>query len=52
MADRLVITKCDLVPAAQLESLRERLAALNPGARIIESRNGDIGPALVFDTGL
>lgn len=37
VADRLVITKADLAPAAQTE---ERLRALNPGARLIRSHNG------------
>jgi G3E family GTPase len=37
VADRLVISKVDLAPAEQIAALRERLAALNPAADIIES---------------
>ena len=35
MADRLVLTKTDLAPAADLAALADRLRAINPSARLI-----------------
>ncbi|MDB5642619.1 MAG: GTP-binding protein, partial [Hyphomicrobiales bacterium] len=52
VADRLVLSKTDLLPDAPLRiaSLRNRLAALNPAARLIEAQ--DASAANLFDTGL
>lgn len=48
VADTLVLTKTDLAPAD--EKLRERLAALNPSAKIIDARAPDFDVrALVLD---
>ena len=48
VADRIVITKLDLAPAdASLAALRGRLAALNPGADIVEGSAG-LDPKSVF----
>jgi G3E family GTPase len=44
-ADTLVVTKTDLGPAA---SLHERLARLNPAARVLEASFGDVEPDLLF----
>ena len=52
VADRIVITKVDRAPARSITALRARLAALAPGARIVESALGDVDAALLFDTGL
>ena len=52
VADRLVITKADLVPPAALDALATRLAALNPGARIVRCALGAVDPATLFDIGL
>jgi G3E family GTPase len=52
VADRIVITKMDLVARDVTEKLHARLAALNPGAIIFEAVAGDIDPDLLFDTGL
>jgi G3E family GTPase len=52
VADRIVITKTDLVPHDVTENLRARIAALNPGAIIFEAVAGQIDPDLLFDTGL
>jgi len=52
VADRLVITKCDLATAAQLDALEERLQSLNPGAPRLRSSHGDADPARLLDTGL
>ncbi len=52
VADRLVLSKTDLLPDAVLKiaSLKNRLAALNPAARLIEAK--DASAAKLFDTGL
>ena len=52
VADRIVITKSDLVPPLQLNQLRLRLSALNPGAPQFLAIAGNIDPAVLFDTGL
>ena len=52
VADRLVITKADTAPRENIEALKVRLTALNPGARLLEAIAGEIAPELLFDTGL
>jgi G3E family GTPase len=61
VADRLVLTKTDLLDSDErrdaAERLRARLAALNPAAPILDARAGDpdaegLGPAQLFDCGL
>src|SRR5258706_4717722 len=52
LADRLVVTKVDRVSGAGIAALEERLRALNPGATMLRSANGDADPAALFDTGL
>ena len=52
VADRIVITKTDLVTPEKMAALTNRLKALNPGARLLEAVAGDIDPDLLFDTGL
>jgi G3E family GTPase len=44
-ADTLVMTKTDLCAAAWLE---ERLALLNPAARVLEASFGDVDPDVLF----
>jgi len=39
-ADRLLITKTDLVSADEVQALRQRLQRMNPRARISEARHG------------
>jgi G3E family GTPase len=39
-ADRTLLTKTDLVDAQDVQALRQRLARMNPRARIAESRKG------------
>ena len=39
-ADRILLTKTDLVDAAQVQALRQRLTHMNPRAKIAESRKG------------
>jgi G3E family GTPase len=43
-ADRLVITKVDMVDRVSLDTLEDRLRALNPTASILEASFGDVDP--------
>ena len=52
MADRLLITKTDLVDPENLRMLQERLRTLNPAAPQIIAENGVVDPAPLFDAGL
>lgn len=53
VADRLVITKTDLpAGAARVAALTARLAALNPGARLLEAAKGEATAAALLDCGL
>lgn len=52
VADRLVITKIDLAARLSVAALRERLAAINPGAELIEAAHGEIAPQRLFGAGL
>lgn len=48
MADRIVLTKTDLVTPANLAAFEKRLAAINPGAPRHRADHGRIDPALLF----
>jgi len=48
IADRLVLTKTDLVPDAMREAVLARLAALNPLAPVAVVVNGAVDPELLF----
>ncbi len=52
VADRLLITKTDLVGPDALRRLQDRLRGLNPAAPQIIAENGAVDPALLFDAGL
>ncbi|WP_211090255.1 CobW family GTP-binding protein [Pseudothauera nasutitermitis] len=55
MADRLLLTKCDLAEASARAALAERLAALNPSAPCVEVFHGEPatgGVQALFDCGL
>jgi G3E family GTPase len=52
LADRLVITKCDLVAPATIVELEARLASINPAAGILRSADADLDVARLLDTGL
>jgi G3E family GTPase len=52
VADRLLLTKCDLATAEGRQALEARLAALNPGAPIIEVASGAVDPTFLFNLGL
>ncbi|MBL0898119.1 MAG: GTP-binding protein [Reyranella sp.] len=51
VADRLLISKTDLADIDVSARLRARLEDLNPGAALYEIVQGDIDPALLFDSG-
>jgi G3E family GTPase len=51
VADRIVLTKSDLVSSQQNAALRERLRNLNPGALIVPAEQGVIDPKLLLDLG-
>jgi G3E family GTPase len=52
LADRVIITKSDLVSEAQLALSRERIAAVNVRADTVLAVMGDIDPALLTGLGL
>lgn len=52
MADRVVITKCDLADAAAVDAVEARVREIAPGATRLRSSRGDADPARLFDTGL
>ncbi|MDA8129824.1 MAG: GTP-binding protein [Betaproteobacteria bacterium] len=52
VADRLLLTKTDLAPAATVAALRERLAALNPAADLVTVTHGELDPAAIRNLGL
>lgn len=52
VADRLLLTKTDLVTPDWSRRLIERLRGLNPAAPIIQVRHGGIDPAEILDAGL
>jgi G3E family GTPase len=52
IADLLLLCKTDLVSASAMAALRNRLTAINPGAKIKECINGEISPADFFGIGL
>ena len=52
MADRILLTKTDLVSDEQRAALDQRLRVLNPAAPIVPVVNGAVDPAWLFDAGL
>ncbi|MET4895878.1 GTP-binding protein [Sphingomonadaceae bacterium jetA1] len=52
VADRLLLTKTDLVDDGVATAIRARLTAINPGASILSVTNGAVNPDLLFDVGL
>jgi G3E family GTPase len=52
VADRIVLTKTDLIPDDAATALEARLAAMNPAAPILRVTNGDVDPAELFNAGL
>ena len=52
VADRILLTKTDLVEPDAVAVLVQRLNALNPSAPIIHTINGAVDPAKLLDAGL
>src|SRR6185369_17202340 len=52
VADLLLLTKSDLASSEGVSGLRERIGAINPGARVVLTINGKIRPEEFFSTGL
>lgn len=56
VADRIVITKSDVLPTgeaeASLAALQQRLAALSPTARLLDAARGEAHSAALLDLGL
>ena len=52
VADRLLLTKCDLADASTRVALEAELIALNPGAPRVEVRHGRIPPGILFSSGI
>ncbi|MEM7422327.1 MAG: GTP-binding protein [Pseudomonadota bacterium] len=52
VADRLLITKTDLVDRDALRTLQDRLRSMNPAAPQIIAENGVVDPESLFDAGL
>ncbi len=52
VADRLILTKTDLVDAGQLAQLEARLHALNPAATQLHASDGQVDTELLFNLGL
>ncbi len=47
-ADRILLTKTDLVTPGEAAALRARLARMNPAAEIIDVRHGEVAPNRLF----
>ncbi len=52
MADRILLTKTDLVEPDAVGTLQARLRVLNPGAPIIRAHNGAVEPSRLLNAGL
>jgi len=52
VADLLLLTKTDVASENNLLLLRNRIASINPGAKIVQAVNGEINPAVFFASGL
>lgn len=52
VADRLLLTKTDMIQGPNPDRLPERLKKINPSAKIFNSIHGEIDPHQLFDAGL
>jgi G3E family GTPase len=52
IADLLLFTKTDLAAPSTLSVLRDRVVAINPGAKTLQTTHGAVSPADFFATGL
>ena len=51
VADRIVLTKCDIAEAEGVAALQERLGNLNPAASVLPADHGDVDPDALFNVG-
>jgi G3E family GTPase len=51
VADRILLTKSDIVDERQCLQTERRIRALNPGAPILPTVDGEVDPDLLFDVG-
>lgn len=51
IADRLVLTKTDIVPASKVLELRKRLQKINPHSEIVEAQHGKISESDILNIG-
>ncbi|MBI2294810.1 MAG: GTP-binding protein [Betaproteobacteria bacterium] len=52
LADRVLLTKCDVASAPTVAALERRLARLNPGARLLRATRGEMAPQELFGAAL
>lgn len=52
VADRRVVTKSDIAESAEVDALRQRLRALNPGADILQVDRGRVDADVLFGASL
>jgi G3E family GTPase len=52
VADRLLLTKTDLIGAGDDTGLRDRVSLINPAAPVIAVTGGVVDPAMLFDAGV
>jgi len=52
VADRILLTKCDLAVTSGLSSLRRMIASINPTATLRRTENGSAEAAAVLDAGM
>jgi G3E family GTPase len=52
VADRIVLTKSDLMAPGEIDPLTARLGQLNPAARLLNAQSGEVEPDRLFDAGL
>lgn len=52
VADRLLLTKTDLVAAGDAAVLRDRISSINPAAPMVTVTGGIVDPATLFDAGM
>ncbi len=51
MADRVLLTKCDIVESGVRAAIESRLQALNPGQMVIPIEHGRVEPRMILDLG-
>ncbi|WP_421999309.1 CobW family GTP-binding protein [Reyranella sp.] len=52
VADRLLLTKSDLVEAAEAKAVVDRLRTINPAAPLVIASHGEVHPSEILDAGL